>query len=56
MDFDGDVDLHDMSAFTACFGSQGVSFTGCSCADYDGDAVVDLGDWGSFATEITGPQ
>ncbi|NOX57561.1 MAG: hypothetical protein GXP29_01715, partial [Planctomycetes bacterium] len=56
MDDDGDIDLEDLDAFTACFGADVTISPECLCANVDSaNNVIDLNDWSSLATIITGP-
>ncbi len=46
-DADGDVDLWDHACFEACRIASGVP-AGCESVDFDGDADVDIRDWGEL--------
>lgn len=55
---DGDVDLADYAAFSACFNgaNRPYGFTPCDWADEDSDADVDLGDFAVFQACFNGPN
>ncbi|MBN1491704.1 MAG: family 10 glycosylhydrolase [Phycisphaerae bacterium] len=61
-DGDGDVDLTDFGAFSACFNGPNrlYAFGGdpavCECLDEDTDGDVDLTDFGVFAACFNGPN
>lgn len=54
-DGDGDVDLFDYAAFSACVSGPGVpAGTVCETFDLDSDGDVDLADFGAFQRVFTG--
>lgn len=53
-DRDGDLDLHDFSAFTRCFG-QSPAQPACAPAELDGAAPVDAADFLLFLAAFLGP-
>ncbi len=53
-DRDGDLDLHDFSAFTRCFG-QSLPQPACAPAELDGAAPVDAADFLLFLAAFLGP-
>lgn len=56
LDRDGDVDLGDFEAFTACFtGPGGTVAPSAAAADLDHDGDVDLADLPLFQQALTGP-
>ncbi|MHC4696315.1 MAG: hypothetical protein ACYTFA_06205 [Planctomycetota bacterium] len=57
-DRDGDVDLRDLAQFQNCFyPEREVPFPcGCRSADFDGGLEVDLTDYASISTFVTGPS
>ncbi|MBN1492093.1 MAG: family 10 glycosylhydrolase, partial [Phycisphaerae bacterium] len=59
-DEDGDVDLADFGAFSACFNGPNQPYapsgTGCDVVDADSDSDVDLTDFGSFQYCFNGPN
>jgi hypothetical protein len=57
-DHDGDRDLDDFVILAVCFTGDGPGalLPGCEMMDYDGDADVDLVDFGSFLAAYSGPQ
>ncbi len=62
-DGDGDVDLTDFGAFSACFNGPNrlwagspLAGQGCACVDLDGDGDVDLADFGGFSACFNGPN
>jgi len=55
-DADGDTDLDDYAAFTACLdGPGGGAEGGCECTDFDADGDADLADWAEFQIAFTAP-
>ncbi len=55
-DGDGDWDLVDMSAFTACFGTGRGQETGCSCGNLAlPNEDIDVADWAVLSTFLGGP-
>ncbi len=63
VDDDGDVDLTDFGAFSACFNGPNrlwagspLAGQGCACVDLDGDGDVDLADFGGFSACFNGPN
>ncbi len=55
-DGDGDWDLVDMSAFTACFGAGRGQETGCSCGNLAlPNEDIDVADWAVLSTFLDGP-
>jgi hypothetical protein len=56
LDADGDVDLHDVAGFQACFAPDGEPLPpGCGAADFEGNDLVDLTDFAYLYTALTGP-
>ena len=57
-DCDGDVDLTDFGAFSACFNgpNRAPATDGCAVLDFDSDSDVDLTDFGVFSGCFNGPN
>ncbi len=60
-DGDGDVDLVDFAAFSACFNGPNNPWAGpnpktCACFDNDDDGDVDLVDFAAFSACFNGPN
>ncbi len=47
-DDDGDVDLADYAALQMCLSADALMPEYCLCLDYDGDQLIDAGDFGAF--------
>lgn len=56
-DFDGDIDLRDAAALTACFTGAGGGPLALPCGvfDFDDDGDLGLYDYGRFHEDFTGP-
>ncbi len=56
-DLDGDVDLGDLAGLQTCFtpAGQGPVAAGCAALDANADTDVDLTDWATVGTLLTGP-
>ncbi len=56
MDSDGDLDLADLQIFMDCFERNVAESPECACANLDTtNDAINLDDWTSYATLITGP-
>ncbi len=56
-DGDGDVDLDDVTSFTACFAGPALPpLGGCVCTEPDQDGDFDMADFALLQAHFTGPR